>query len=81
MSTTRTIRIKEFEPLLIKQLGNDVTQKLFILLDSYLPCNTCKKVLPLSDFSICKANRNRLGRYADCRYCARSKYEDMKQYS
>lgn len=74
----RSIKISEYEEFIRKNLTDNVYDRLMELLNNFLPCGTCFKVLPVTDFAVCQSNRNRLGRYAHCRTCAQINYQEER---
>lgn len=74
----RAIRFSEYEAYIRKNMGDNIFTRLEDILDNQLACGTCKQVLPVSEFSRCKTNRNRMGRYAHCKECARNNYQEIR---
>jgi hypothetical protein len=74
----RKIVLSEYKSSLETIIGKENTDKILDFFENNLMCRTCRKIFPINEFSHCKTNRNRMGRYSDCKTCARNKYIELK---
>lgn len=75
----RKITLNSYVPLLKKSFDEKTYNELIKIFTEYLPCSTCKQLLPTQNFAVSKVNVSRMGRFTVCRQCQSSNYKNFKE--